>query len=191
MAIQEVLATRRTEALDRIDKLIARIAEPHGVKYGELLNIRHNDPDIGGTIRLETLARVLNDVATAQDKASQQARTTQELSSADTLRNAILGATDDDLIALPGYGEKTFADLRDWASKPPEPAASEAAQETPSAADVQAASGATPEPSPNATATGAPIAPTPSGSTGRVVSSDTGSTTTTNTPAPSTGKAKA
>lgn len=69
MATQESLANRRDEAFVRIEQVIGRITTPHGVKHGALQNIRHDDPEVAAVMRVESLSKILAEVADAQDRA--------------------------------------------------------------------------------------------------------------------------
>lgn len=169
MPMTQALLDRLDEAIARIERSIQRLATPLDVQYGALLNIRNPDREAAAVLRVETAARILNDVADTQEKSRRRFATTEtETTTGDTLRSAILNASDDDLIALPGYGEKSFAALREWAGTPLAEPATDETQEMPAG---------TPEPAPNSTPTVA-TANDP-GTGGRIVSSDasTGSAT--------------
>lgn len=78
MATQESLISRRDEAFGRIEQVIGRVATPHGVKHGALQNIRHDDPEVAAVMRVETLAKILGEVADAQDKATADAKVAKQ-----------------------------------------------------------------------------------------------------------------
>lgn len=105
-------AAREEIALKSLTTASKKLAKQLGITElsDAIVDAKHRDPGIEAMRRMEALATFMDAVAN-----------TNKESNAKTLKEAILAASDDDLIAMPGVGEKSVAALREWAATEPEP----------------------------------------------------------------------
>lgn len=107
-----VTTTRRQAvAFQRIITAAGRLAGPFEVndQVAALRNTTARDPAYAQMLQTEAIADLLDALARSE---AQQVKGTD-------LRAAVLHASDDELIAIPGIGEKSLVQVREWAKEQP------------------------------------------------------------------------
>lgn len=99
MASKQVKSERRAKALERLSSAL-------GIKEVDLHANAEGDPGLALVITLERAASAAEKVKPGVP--------------GDALRAAILAASDEELTAIPGIGDKSLDQVREWAKTPPE-----------------------------------------------------------------------
>lgn len=113
------MASTNAKAVRRAD-VLRRLSAGLNIQPADLHANAKGDAEMAQIMTLERLADAME---------SKQAK-----AEPGGLRAAILAATDDDLTAIPGIGDKSLDDIRTWAAEPPQtPPAGEQGDAQPSA----------------------------------------------------------
>ncbi len=99
MASTHAKAVRRAGVMQRLsDRLGVQPADLHANAKG--------DPEMALIMTLERIADAIETNVQAQERGD--------------LRSVLLAASDDELVAVPGIGDKSLAGIREWAATEPE-----------------------------------------------------------------------
>jgi hypothetical protein len=100
------MASTQAKAIRRAD-VLGRLSAQLGIQQADLHANAKGDPELALIMTLERIATAIDGNQQAQQRGD--------------LRSVIAAATDDELIAIPGIGEKSLEDLRAWAVEQPQP----------------------------------------------------------------------
>lgn len=102
------MASTQAKAVRRAD-VLQRLSDRLGIQQGDLNVNGRGDSELAMIVTLERIADAVDKQTETQKKADQEPQ--------GDLRQAIANATDDELIALPGIGDKSVEQLRAWATE--------------------------------------------------------------------------
>lgn len=111
-----LIAQRQAQAHQRVVEAIGPIASTLNIDAPDLTAIREKNPQVQRVKEWESLADWFEALQRRLEEKSVQGADAEPEPQPD-LRAAILAASDEELLALPGVGTKLAADLRAWAAQ--------------------------------------------------------------------------
>ena len=100
------MASTQAKAIRRAD-VLQRLSAQLGIQQADLHANAKGDSELALIMTLERVAEAIDGNQQAQQRGD--------------LRSVIAAATDEELVALPGIGEKSIEELRAWAAETSEP----------------------------------------------------------------------